>query len=64
MKNQINSRKISVKTSGKGSIVDTKTEKPAPEKTDDSIITDPFGSWTGIPVDITDGVPVQDVDDL
>ena len=27
------------------------------------ISTDPFGSWTGVPIDIFD-TPVQDVDDL
>ncbi len=28
------------------------------------IITDPQGSWTGVPVDDEDSMPVQDADDL
>ena len=31
---------------------------------DSEIITDPFGSWTGVPVDDPYEKPVQDADDL
>lgn len=30
----------------------------------DDIITDPLGSWTGVPTDDPYGKPVQDADDL
>lgn len=30
----------------------------------DKIITDPFGSWTGVDVDNKYDKPIQDVDDL
>ena len=33
------------------------------EKKENRIETDPFGMWTGVPVDENDE-PVQDVDDL
>ena len=29
-----------------------------------NIVVDPFGSWTGVPVDDPLDTPVQDVDDL
>ena len=42
-------------------IVDT----PRPiMQTDCQIITDPFGSWTGVPIDNVFDIPIQDVDDL
>ena len=31
---------------------------------EERIITDPLGSWTGVPVDDKLDTPVQDVDDL
>ena len=37
------------------------TENPKHEET---IITDPFGSWTGVSQDDIYAKPVQDVDDL
>ena len=33
-------------------------------KSDGRIIVDPFGSWTGVPIDDILDTPVQDVDDL
>ena len=33
-------------------------------QTDGRIIVDPFGSWTGVPLDNKYDTPVQDVDDL
>lgn len=41
----------------------SKTKGKGEEKTD-RIITDPFGSWTGVPEDNAFEKPVQDVDDL
>ena len=40
-----------------------KTLQNREEKKDD-IITDPQGSWTGVPIDDEDQEPVQDADDL
>ena len=34
------------------------------ESKDTEIITDPQGSWTGVPIDDEDPVPIQDADDL
>ena len=34
------------------------------DKPENRIITDPFGSWTGVPADDKFDLPVQDVDDL
>ena len=31
---------------------------------DDGIITDPLGSWTGVPTDSPYDLPIQDADDL
>ena len=31
---------------------------------DNGIVTDPLGSWTGVPADDPYGMPVQDADDL
>ena len=40
-------------------------EIPMPSVQDYSgIVTDPFGSWTGVPSDDPLDTPVQDVDDL
>ena len=33
-------------------------------QSDGRIIVDPFGSWTGVPIDDILDTPVQDVDDL
>lgn len=33
-------------------------------QTDGKIIVDPFGSWTGVPLDDPLETPIQDVDDL
>ena len=38
---------------------DNNTDTPAPV-----IVTDPLGSYTGVPVDDSSPVPVQDADDL
>ena len=37
---------------------------PVKMQTDGRIIIDPFGSWTGVPLDDPLDAPVQDVDDL
>ena len=34
------------------------------DNTNSEIICDPFGSYTGVPVDTTDMKPIQDADDL
>ena len=40
-------------------------EIPMPSLQDyTNIVTDPFGSWTGVPADDPLDTPVQDVDDL
>ena len=48
--------------------IDTKKNtiknKNREEEKRDSIITDPFGSWTGVNVDDCYEKPVQDADDL
>ena len=31
---------------------------------DNKIITDPYGSWTGVPTEDPMSLPIQDVDDL
>ena len=52
-------RPIPQKEKGKG------TSAPADMSTDGSIITDPDGSYTGVPIGWEKGErPVQDVDDL
>ena len=38
--------------------------RPCNMGTDGSIITDPDGSYTGVPIDGGEEKPVQDVDDL
>ena len=38
-------------------------ETPDGQQSREPIITDPFGSYTGVPVEFPD-LPVQDVDDL
>ena len=38
-------------------------ESPDGKHVKDPIVTDPFGSYTGIPIEFPD-LPVQDVDDL
>ena len=38
-------------------------ESPDGKQIKEPIVTDPFGSYTGIPVEFPD-LPVQDVDDL
>ena len=34
------------------------------EEKGNDIITDPQGSWTGVPIDEEDPEPIQDADDL
>lgn len=59
MKREINMRPIPHKEKGKG------ISAPADMSTDGSIITDPNGSYTGVPIGWEKGErPVQDVDDL
>ena len=42
----------------------TFTECNAKKRSGEDIITDPLGSWTGVPVDDPYEKPVQDADDL
>ena len=39
-------------------------EGRASSSSEDRIITDPFGSWTGVVLNDSHETPVQDVDDL
>lgn len=39
-------------------------QKKRSEESKNRIITDPFGSWTGISTDDVLEMPIQDVDDL
>ena len=42
----------------------TATNNEAANTSENRIITDPFGSWTGVPTDDKYEMPIQDVDDL
>ena len=66
MKREVNMRTPLGSDEGKG-----REEKRIPPphkdqnlKTESRIITDPFGSWTGVPEDNFFDKPIQDVDDL
>jgi hypothetical protein len=41
-----------------------KKNRQSREEHNPEIITDPQGSWTGVPVDDEDAMPIQDADDL
>ena len=60
MKREINMRPMPKnKIKGKG------VSNPADMRNDGSIITDPNGSYTGVPIDCERGeMPIQDADDL
>ena len=66
MKREVNMRTPIESTKGKSSgskkapttIIDPQKEKES------RIITDPLGSWTGVPEDDYFDKPIQDVDDL
>ncbi len=47
-----------------GNCKNEKDEKKNEKSREESIIVDPFGSWTGVNVDNKLEQPVQDVDDL
>lgn len=49
----------------KGDGIKNAAQKKAPKHIEkQGIVTDPFGSWTGVPYDDIYDTPVQDVDDL
>ncbi len=58
MKREVNMR------SREGQKFNFEKEKKTNESSKERIITDPFGSWTGIPTDDPYEQPIQDVDDL
>ena len=66
MKREVNMRTPTESTKGKSAdIKNTSTPISDPQKDKESrIITDPFGSWTGVPEDDYFDKPIQDVDDL
>ena len=61
-KSRANIAKTDVK--GQGDFISMKARPEVKSEPDGRIITDPFGSWTGTPVDDIFDTPVQDVDDL
>ena len=48
----------------KSEIKNTVHHPEVKHEADGRIITDPLGSWTGVPADNAFDMPVQDVDDL
>ena len=66
MKREVNMRTSNEKSKGKNTddiqlvppVIDPKME------IESRIITDPLGSWTGVPVDDYFDKPIQDADDL
>ena len=63
MKREINMCKFG-KESEKVSKIIKKEAKPYKESREDTIIVDPFGSYTGVNINDKYEKPVQDVDDL
>lgn len=64
MKKEAKASKNTSKLGVKGSIDRTKYPPMDYLPEEERIITDPLGSWTGVPVDNVLETPVQDVDDL
>lgn len=64
MKREVNMRSQISEQKRQGSTNKQSTNQNEPKKQESRIITDPFGSWTGVPEDDFFGKPIQDVDDL
>ena len=65
MKNEANiEKKLYKNLIEKSEIKNTVHHPEVKHEADGRIITDPFGSWTGVPADNAFDMPVQDVDDL
>ena len=64
MKKSVNNSKLSENPNEKGRADRTKYPPTDYLPKEERIITDPLGSWTGVPIDDVLDKPVQDVDDL
>ena len=64
MKKEINMRKKPIDKAEKGIKEGIAALHKVNMQADGRIITDPLGSWTGVPTDDVFDTPVQDVDDL
>lgn len=63
MKKQLNTRNKEY-VNAKSQIDEFDFKPEVKSEADGRIIADPFGSWTGVPIDSVFDQPVQDVDDL
>lgn len=64
MKREVNMRMNHSDKAEKRTVKDITNLSISHMQDDDKIITDPLGSWTGVPTDDALDPPVQDVDDL